>query len=508
MAGEPLRERALPDVVVGGQQVEHLAVLVPRGVEGPAPVDSLTQACAARGLSLTEAIADASFTAKPGSVLPLALATSQRDDESLAGARRALLIGLGAGAVADYRHAGAALARASRGCDEVGVSLVEVPAEHAHAFLVGLLVASHAPLASGRTDRSNAVAQVRLLEVGDEVTATVADAVNAARATWLARDLAGVPSSVKNPPWLARTAVELASQDGLTVRVLEHTDLAEQGFGGIVAVGRASATPPRLVAVDYLPTTPAGTSASESTKHVVLVGKGVTFDTGGLSLKPADAMVPMRTDMTGAAVVLAAVLAAARANVRHRVTAVLGLAENAIGADAYRPDDVLTMWNGRTVEIANTDAEGRLVLADAMAWAAAEYAPDVLVDVATLTGAATLGLGRRHAAMFATDDALAEQLEVAGESSGERVWRMPLVQDYADAVRSPIADLAHVPGEFGFGGGGAITAALFLREFVGEVRSWAHLDIAGPARADGVEHEIGKGPTGYGARLLLDWLSR
>jgi leucyl aminopeptidase len=240
-------------------------------------------------------------------------------------------------------------------------------------------------------------------------------------------------------------------------------------------------------------------------RHVVVVGKGITYDTGGLSIKPREAMVPMKTDMTGAAVALATVLGAAQAGVAHRVTAVLPLAENHFGGASYRPGDVLRLWGGTTVEIANTDAEGRLVLADALAWADATLDPDVLVDVATLTGAATLGLGKQHAALYGTDDDLVGALVAAGEQSGELAWHMPLVDEYEEAVRSDVADLRHVPSDKRIGGG-SITAALFLRHFVGS-RRWAHLDIAGPARATADRHEVTEGATGFGARLLLRYLA-
>jgi leucyl aminopeptidase len=186
------------------------------------------------------------------------------------------------------------------------------------------------------------------------------------------------------------------------------------------------------------------------------------------------------------------------------VTALLPLAENAVGASAYRPGDVVTAYGGTTVEVANTDAEGRMLLADTLAYADDRLAPDVLVDVATLTGAATLGLGRRHGALYTAEDDLAEALVTAGEEAGEPLWRMPLVEEYRPALDSAVADLRHVPSDPGTGGG-SITAALFLREFVG-ARRWAHLDIAGPARSDGERHEVPKGATGYGTRLLLRWL--
>lgn len=500
-----MRERPLPDVAVGDHDVQQFAVVARAGDGDPDLPDDIASALADLGLDVAQICADAGFAGRAGAVLAIPLPTGNESrPPALAGARRLILVGIGAGATADLRRAGAGLARAATKVDEVGIDLTGQHLDGLQAFLTGLLVAAHAPIATGTKDRPAALGRLRLRGVSSRaassVSRVVASALNAARATWLARDLSGAPSLVKNPAWLARTATQLARRAPVEVTVLGPRELAAHGFGGILAVGRASATPPRLVTVEYRPN-------RRNPRHVVLVGKGVTYDTGGLSLKPGESMVPMRTDMTGSAVVLATVLGAARAEVPHRVTAVLGLAENAIGAAAYRPGDVLTMWNGRTVEIANTDAEGRLVLADAMSWAASTYSPDVLVDVATLTGAATLGLGRRHAALFATDDSLADELVRSGTASGENLWRLPLVGDYRPAVRSPIADLAHVPGEFTFGGGGAITAALFLQEFTAGAGAWAHLDIAGPARADGTEHEIGKGPTGFGARLLLDWLS-
>jgi leucyl aminopeptidase len=237
----------------------------------------------------------------------------------------------------------------------------------------------------------------------------------------------------------------------------------------------------------------------------VLVGKGITYDTGGISIKPRESMVPMKTDMSGAAAVLAALVSCRELGIRRPVTGLLPLAENAFGASSYRPGDVVTARGGTTVEILNTDAEGRIVLADALAYAAGTLDPEVIVDLATLTGAASLGLGKRHAALYATDDALATALTQAGTGSGEQVWRMPLVEEYRAVLDSPIADLRHVPGKGAAVGGGSITAALFLREFVGAHR-WAHLDIAGPARSDREEYEITRGATGYGARVLLRWL--
>jgi leucyl aminopeptidase len=233
------------------------------------------------------------------------------------------------------------------------------------------------------------------------------------------------------------------------------------------------------------------------------VGKGITFDSGGLSLKPNEGMKTMKTDMAGGAVVMAVMSAVRAFGVGKRVTGLIAAAENMPSGSAMRPSDVISHYGGKTSEVLNTDAEGRLVLADALAYADARLEPDVVVDIATLTGAAKIALGLRYGALFATDDALAEALADAGEESGERLWRMPLIEDYRPAIDSDVADVANI----GRGGvsAGAITAALFLREFAGE-RPWAHLDVAGPARAGSDEGELSRGATGFGTRVLLRWL--
>lgn len=421
---------------------------------------------------------------------------------------RLVLVGVGGGTPDELRRAGAALARATRGLRRVLTTVATETGPEGpravRAFAEGYLLASYRVQRIGAAPDAQDVPAQELVLIGRggvRAQAALDEAVRGATATWLVRDLANTPSSIKDPAWVADRATDLGQEAGLRVDVLGPRELAAQGFGGILAVGGGSASTPRLVTVSYEPPPGAGRRA----RHVVVVGKGITYDTGGISIKPREAMVPMKTDMAGAAVALATVLGAAAAQVPHRVTAVLPLAENHFGAASYRPGDVLTIWGGRTVEIANTDAEGRLVLGDALAWADATLDPDVLVDVATLTGAATLGLGRQHAALYSTDPRLAAALETAATESGEAVWSMPLVEDYTDAVRSTVADLRHVPRDVAYGGG-SITAALFLREFVG-TRTWAHLDIAGPARATADKHEVTEGATGFGARLLLRYLA-
>jgi leucyl aminopeptidase len=412
--------------------------------------------------------------------------------------RRLLLAGTGAGDPRDLRRAGAAVARAVRGRERVLASLADgVSADAVRALVEGLQLGGYAQPAVGTRRRVETAPARRIELLGRVPVAGLAAGERHARATALVRDLAATPSDVKSPAWLAGRAADLGGERGLDVRIWDEEALAGGGFGGLLAVGGGSATPPRLVRLDY---TPAGRARG----RVVLVGKGITYDTGGLSIKSREAMVPMKTDMAGAAVVLSVVAACAEAGVRRPVTALMAIAENAVGASSYRPGDVVRHFGGRTVEVSNTDAEGRMVLADALAYADAELGPDVIVDVATLTGAATLGLGRRHAALFTDDDRLAAALQAAGASAGEQVWRLPLVAEYRAALDSSVADLRQVTRDPKVGAG-AVIAALFLREFAGG-RRWAHLDIAGTARSDKDEHEVTRGPTGFGARLLLRWL--
>jgi leucyl aminopeptidase len=410
------------------------------------------------------------------------------------------LVGTGSGTPAQLRRAAAAAARLGRGRAVLVTSLaVGADREQARAVVEGLLLGGYTVPARGRRPRGDSAPVRRVILLGP----VPAGAVDAGRvhagATITVRDLTNTTSDVKNPGWLADRALGSAREAGLDVEVLDEHALAAAGFGGLLAVGAGSPSPPRLVRLEYRP----DGGGPRSRPPVVLVGKGITFDTGGLSIKPREAMVAMKTDMAGAAVVLAVLAACRERGVRRRVVGLLPLAENSVSGSSYRPGDVVRHYGGRTAEVANTDAEGRMVLADALAYADATLDPDLLVDVATLTGAASLGLGRRQAALYATDETLAAGLERAAADSGEALWRMPLVEDYRSSLDSDIADLRHVSR--GAVGGGSITAALFLREFTGG-RRWAHLDIAGPARSDKDEHEVPKGATGYGARLLLRWL--
>lgn len=407
-----------------------------------------------------------------------------------------LVLGFGDAQPNDSRQAGAALAKRIRSAEVV---LCDVTASMSHAslraFCEGLLLASY------RFSRksSQPVQQLPLVQLAVAGLASaqivVDQAVATAQAVSFARDLANRPSNEKSPQWLAEQATAMAKGANLRVRVLDEVALERGGFGGLLAVGGGSANPPRLVVTEYRgdPTAP----------RIVLVGKGITFDSGGLSLKPPDGMPLMKTDMAGAAAVLAVMGSLQQLGVTANVIGLLACAENMPSGSSYRPGDVVRHFGGRTSEVLNTDAEGRMVLADAIAYANARLRPDVIVDIATLTGAATLGLSRQFAALFTDDDGLARHLENAGRESNDRLWRLPLAQEYRASLDSPIADIAHVSR--GKMGGGAITAALFLKEFTG-ARRWAHLDIAGPARADKDQAEQLRGATGFGVRLLLRWL--
>lgn len=332
-----------------------------------------------------------------------------------------------------------------------------------------------------------------------ELSAVADRAAALAEATAFARDLANMPSNVKDPAWLARMATRAAERvPGLRVAVHDEQWLAEQGFGGVLAVGSGSTRPPRLVELSWQPRRARG-------PHLVLVGKGITFDTGGISLKKAEGMHLMRTDMSGGAAVICALLAVARLGIGIRLTGLVPCAENHMSGSAYRPGDIVRHYGGRTTEVTNTDAEGRMVLADALAYASRRLRPDLLVDVATLTGSMKVSLGLRTGGLFATEESLAEQLLSAGERAGEAWWRMPLPEDMdslaaelSDAVPSDVADVRQCPP-----GPGSISAAAFLREFTAGL-PWAHLDIAGPARAEKAYDDITAGATGFATRTLVE----
>ncbi|MDH6570887.1 leucyl aminopeptidase [Streptomyces sp. SAI-117] len=306
-----------------------------------------------------------------------------------------------------------------------------------------------------------------------------------------ARDLINTPPNDLNPESFAAIVQAAGKEHGLKVQVLDVKALEKGGYGGILGVGAGSASGPRLVKLSY--------TSSKAKKHLALVGKGITYDSGGISLKPAGHNETMKCDMSGAAAVFAAVVSAARLGLEVNVTGWLALAENMPSGSATRPGDVLRMYSGKTVEVLNTDAEGRLVLADAL-WAASAEKPDAIVDVATLTGAMMLALGSRTFGIMANDDSFRTAVHEAAEEVGEPAWPMPLPEHLRKGMDSPTADIANMGERMG----GGLVAGLFLREFVGEGIPWAHLDIAGPAFNDGGPFGYTpKGGTGSAVRTLV-----
>ena len=469
-----------------------LAYAVLPGDGGPVVDADADELAEAGGVDLLGALEQCGATGAVGEVTVLPLTMDGRPAP-------VFFVGVGEQRPADLRRAGATLARAAKDQDSVATSIpAAAPDGSLEPFVVGMMLGSF--LFHWRSDgpKQRPVARVVLtgFDDADDRAPEMVRAVAVGGAGWLARRLATVPSNVKSPAWLAEQASQLAALEGLDVAVWDVRELAKRGMGGLVAVGRGSATPPCLVRLDYAPA-----SAGRRTPTVVLVGKGITFDSGGLSIKSGESMSTMKRDMTGAGVVIAVLGALSRVRCPLRVVGLVAAAENAVSGDAMRPGDVIRHYGGRTTEVTNTDAEGRLVLADAMAYAAAELKPAVIVDVATLTGAMKVALGQRVGGLFANDDALADALLGAGERAGEPLWRFPLVRDYEEKLASKVADADNAAG-----GAGAITAALFLQHFAGDV-PWAHLDIASVGDSPDERYEWTEGPSGFGPRALLEWLS-
>ena len=409
---------------------------------------------------------------------------------------RIFLVGIGDQSGSALRAAGASVGRKVRGKNLTVYSACALKEVKAHAISIAL----GAWVWNLKTDKKKE--EPKLL-VGSKDKKVVEEAAAIAQAMCGARDLVHTPANIKTPAWMGKQAELFAKGTGLKVKIFAGTELKE--FGGLRAVGGSSPKPgPRMIEVSYQPKSKK--KSVSALPHVVLVGKGITFDTGGVSLKrPYDTMMAMKSDMAGSAAILATLTALEELQPNVRVTALMMMAENAISGTAQRPSDVIKHYGGTTVEVINTDAEGRLVLADGLAYADINLDPDYLVDIATLTGAATLGLGRQYAAMYTRDNALAAQLSKAGEASGDRVWHMPLVDDYKDSLGSDIADFNHNASKAKYSAG-SVTAALFLENFVG-TRRWVHLDIAGTARSEVDAGENSKGGTGFGVRLLTEWIT-
>jgi leucyl aminopeptidase len=474
-------------------EADAIVIGVLPGPDGPVPAPGSAEIDEALGGSLAATLAALGATGKPEEVTKIA--TGGRLTAALIAA-----VGLGGGPESPAepetlgRAAGAAVRAlldgpaGTRGL-RIALALPARDAGQAEAVALGGLLGSY----SFSRYRRGVTGSTTLTLVGASP-----DAAGAARraevlaaAVTLVRDLVNTPPSDMVPTTFAAEAERVAAACGLDAEVLDEKALAEHGYGGILGVGQGSVHPPRLVRLEYAP---------GAQRTVVFAGKGITFDSGGLSLKPSKSMETMKSDMAGAAATLGAMQAISELRPAVRVIGYLPLAENMPSGTAQRPSDVLTMYGGSTVEVLNTDAEGRLVLADALA-RSAEDSPDLIVDVATLTGAQLVALGPRIGAVMANDDAVRDAIVDSAGRAGEVMWPMPLPDELRKGLDSSVADLANVAADRY---GGMLVAGLFLREFVPTGVRWAHLDIAGPAFNDGAPHGYtAKGGTGAATRTLV-----
>ena len=470
--------------------LDAIAIGIKETDSGPVALESLVSNSLVAKLDIDFALELSewpSFTAKAGEIIELPIS-------EIDGIKRVYFVGVGSQSLEDLRKAGAQIGRKTKGTGFTVLDGIATSKEHVTAHAMAISLSQYEWKLTSKQEPK--LGKFIFL---DTFTSQINRANLLIEAIYSARDLIHTPSNIKTPAWMVSQTKLLAKHSDLSIKVLAGKDLQE--FGGLLAVGNSSPNPgPRFIEVSYAP------KGSKSWPHVVLVGKGITYDTGGVSLKrPGEIMVPMKSDMAGAAAVLGVVSAMPEIKPKARVTALLMCAENALSSTAQRPSDVITQYGGTTVEIRNTDAEGRLVLADGLAYADINLNPDFLIDVATLTGAATQGLGRQYAAMYTRNSALAKDFQTHGEKTGERVWQMPLIDDYKIALESPIADFSHTADRPKFSAG-SVTAALFLEHFAGK-RNWVHFDIAGPARSDSDSGENPKGGTGFGVRLLIDWIA-
>ena len=351
---------------------------------------------------------------------------------------------------------------------------------------------------SDEKSHKNVLKEITLISGEVAMSDIVNEETNLCGLTLRARDLVNEPSNVLTTERFSKEASSLGKRMGVTVNVLSKAQLQKAKMGGILAVnaGSSAKQEARLVCLEYQ-----GLPQKKKGMNVLIVGKGVVFDSGGISLKPAAGMGEMKMDMAGGAAALGAILAVASNGLPINVTTLIPLTDNKPGASAINPGDIITMYNGTSVEVDNTDAEGRLILADALAYGIEKFKPTYVVDIATLTGASIIALGHSHAALLSNDEALQTSLISAGKYTGEKVWPLPLSAEYQDLLKSDVADLKNVGGR----AAGTITAAKFLEHFV-DKKSWAHLDIAGTAILDKPYHYLPKGGSGYGVRLLYQWI--
>ncbi|NNC78934.1 MAG: leucyl aminopeptidase [Acidimicrobiales bacterium] len=421
--------------------------------------------------------------------------------------KKGLVAAVGLGAADDFtanslRTAGASFSRAARRHKNVATSVLADAVKEidgldqtaaAQALAEGLELGHYEFTTYKSKAKKQKLAKVVVAgSTSAGVKRSLAVGAGIAEGQMLARTFVNEPGGTLTPPIFARRVQTMARDKGLTCKVMDLAAIKKAKLGGLLGVNRGSTNHPRFVELTYSP-------KGKAKGTLAFVGKGITFDAGGLSIKTGNGMMTMKCDMGGAAAVVGAMSALKAAGVQSRVRAYIPMTDNMLGGDATRPGDVLKIRNGKTIEVLNTDAEGRLVLADALSLAS-EKKPDAIVDLATLTGACVVALGPKIAGLMSNDDDFAQDVADAADRAGERVWRLPLPDDYKSMFDSPVADMKNIGGSYG----GALTAGLILSEFVGEGIPWVHLDIAGPAWTDSEDAVTRKGGTGFGVRTLVD----
>jgi leucyl aminopeptidase len=473
--------------------------------EGRPPAEFAAVDRALGGL-LSKVLTSEKFEGKPGQI-------SYVHTGGKIPAERVLVVGLGPHRRSDRTRADAepvrrAVSAAVRRARDLGAATVAVfvppnglsPRERAQAIVEGGLLGTYRFEKYLKEKATKAVRGLTVLEPDRRSAAGGRDGVRLgqiwAEATCLTRDLVNEPANVVTPTFLARRAGEIAREGGLKLKVMERAECARMGMGAYVGVAQGSEEPPKFIHLTYTP-------SGRARRRVVIVGKGITFDSGGLDLKSADGMLRMKDDMAGAAAVLGLFHALGRLKPPVEVHGLIAATENMPSGTAQRPGDIVRAMNGLTVEIGNTDAEGRLTLADALAYAAKHIKPDEMVDMATLTGAVVIALGQGVSGVMASDDSLCGRVLAAADAAGERMWRLPLHDEYRDGLKSDIADLNNISSQRG---AGAIVAALFMREFTSGI-PWAHLDIAGTAFTERDLPLGPKGATGVTVRTLLGYIA-
>ena len=466
----------------------HAARTVPKAAKAAIRIVTTEQVSAGTGLPAGGQLKAAGFEGKTGQT------HTWPDGDRVMG-----LVGAGEASELDadaVRRAGAVIARGFGSHARVGVDLPETElaaSDARQALAEGIRLGAYKFLTYKSDKKPTKLGRVDVGGGSGARNQTALDRGSAiADGQTLARDLVNEPGGTLTAPEFARRAAAVGRKSGLTVKVWDEAAIKKGKLGGLLGVNRGSELPPRLVEMSYAP-------KGKAKGTLALVGKGIVFDAGGLSIKTGQGMMTMKCDMGGGAAVVGAMSVMSRIAPQCRIRAFVPMTDNMLGGDATRPGDVLTIRNGKTIEVLNTDAEGRLILADALSLAS-EAKPDAIVDLATLTGACMVALGPKIAGVMGNSDAWIDQIEGASESSGERVWHLPLPKDYKKQVESTVADMKNIGTAYG----GALTAGLILSEFVADDIPWAHIDIAGPAWSDADEAEITKGGTGFGVRLLVD----